>query len=82
MIDELTPRSPFRTSEYPTVAPTMEWVPEIGSFMAVANRSQMAEAIKLDRAPNIRSFSSPSYISLSRIPFLIVSETCGPAIII
>lgn len=30
--DHLTPSCPWATSEKPMVAPTMQWVPEMGSF--------------------------------------------------
>lgn len=53
----LTPAVPLQTSEKPTVAPTMECVPEIGNRNAVASNSQIPDPAKLDNAPTINSFS-------------------------
>ena len=76
----LTPAVPRHTSENPTVAPTMECVPEIGSRNAVASSSQTPDPARLDNAPNINSFSWPSYNETSSIPLRIVSETCSEGI--
>lgn len=73
----LTPSVPLHTSENPTVAPTMECVPEIGSRNAVASSSQIPDPARLDNAPIINSFSWPSYNETSNIPLRIVSETCN-----
>ena len=70
-----TPAVPLHTSEKPTVAPTIECVPEIGSRSAVANNNQIAEPAKLDSDPNISSCSCPSYKETSNIPLRIVSDT-------
>ncbi|KYM99291.1 hypothetical protein ALC62_09933 [Cyphomyrmex costatus] len=76
----LTPAVPRHTSENPTVAPTMECVPEIGSRNAVANSNQIPDPARLDNAPSINSFSWSSYNETSNIPLRIVSETCSGGI--
>lgn len=70
-----TPAVPLQTRENPTVAPTMECVPEIGSRNAVASNNQIPDPARLESAPIINSFSWPSYNVTSSIPLRIVSET-------
>lgn len=78
-VDQRTPMGPFAVSVKPTVAPTMEWVPDTGSRSAVATISQMAPDISADRQPAAKSFSPPSaYKDTSKMPFRIVSDTLYP----
>lgn len=41
--DHLTPSCPFATKEKPMVAPTIQWVPEMGSFKKEATSCHTAE---------------------------------------
>lgn len=41
--DHLTPSCPLATSEKPMVAPTMQWVPEMGSFKNEATSCHTAD---------------------------------------
>uniref|UniRef100_A0A182VBN8 Uncharacterized protein n=1 Tax=Anopheles merus TaxID=30066 RepID=A0A182VBN8_ANOME len=71
----LSPCVPRATRLKPIVDPTMLCVPEMGILRNVATSSHSAELPRADRQPSISSISLPLYISTSRIPFRIVSDT-------
>ena len=72
---QFIPFTPLATNEKPTHDPTIEWVPDTGSFRKVAINCQTPEAAMALRKPNMRSDDSPLYNPTSKMPFRIVSPT-------
>ncbi len=73
---ETTPTPPAIKPK-PIIAPTMEWVVEIGIDFQVAKVTHIEAAMTAANAPNITLVGSPISFG-STMPLLIVPVTCAP----
>lgn len=77
--DHLTPSCPLATKEKPIVAPTIQWVPEMGSFKNEATSCHTADPNMALMEPAMSSSCVELYISTSISPLRMVSLTLAPS---